>query len=98
KTIREHLRKRCQLVLLIPATFMIGASAGISHLPWAFAIVVFLLLFSALLSLAFLALRMTRCPRCGARLGGAARAGGSGEPTVVNCPSCGGRIDESMPG
>jgi hypothetical protein len=97
KTIRDYLKKRCQLAFLFPATFMVGASAGIAHLPWLIAIVVFLLLLSLSFSLVFLALRMTKCPRCRARLRGAARAGGREKPTVDNCPSCGVSFDELMP-
>ena len=97
KTIRDYLRKRCQLAFILPGTFMVGASAGIGHMPWLVAIVVFLLFLGLSLSLVFLALRMTKCLRCRARLGRAAHAGGKEKPTVNNCPSCGISFDELMP-
>jgi hypothetical protein len=92
-TTREHVKRRAAYVAVIVAAGFMGLSAGLVHASvgaWLGAMA----LASPIGYFAnWVALRMSRCPRCAGKLGAAARAAVKDLP--ANCPSCDVSIDEA---
>jgi hypothetical protein len=95
-TIREYIRRRSQRAFGLAGAALVGASAGFVHWPLASAGVMYSILLVLTFSIAFMFLRMTKCPRCHIRLEGSARGAARETPTVDNCPHCRVSLDEPM--
>jgi hypothetical protein len=94
-TIRERIKRRAGFVGIIVATLFTGLSPALVHASlgvWIFAIVITVVVTFMTL---WIYLRLSRCPRCAARLGPVARAAVKDQP--ANCPNCGVSVDEPMP-
>jgi uncharacterized protein with PIN domain len=95
-TIRDRLRRRMQRTSIFAAASVMGLSAGLVHYPLLPMVLILIVWNVIVFSIAFVVIRLTRCPICKARLGAATRKATKEKPTVDRCPHCGVSFDEPV--